>query len=175
MASTEWRTKPATERQISWALRLGEITGVEVTIPEGMTAGQASDLIDSLKAKPRIDQPKAADPEVEIELGFYEANDRIYEIKRSQRGRIYGVVLTKDEGWTCEAGDYGRTELAAVINSGKIKLRAETAAFWGHERSKCVFCSRTLKDDRSLSLGFGPECARQHGMDWGHEHLVRVA
>ena len=41
------------------------------------------------------------------------------------------------------------------------------AAAYGKETGFCCFCSRTLTDDRSVSVGYGPICADRWGLPWG--------
>jgi hypothetical protein len=42
-----------------------------------------------------------------------------------------------------------------------------TAAAYGHMTGACCFCSRTLTDERSTSVGYGPVCAARFGLQWG--------
>lgn len=41
------------------------------------------------------------------------------------------------------------------------------AAAHGHTTGACCFCNRTLTDDRSTSVGYGPICAGHYGLAWG--------
>ena len=44
---------------------------------------------------------------------------------------------------------------------------ATAAAKVGHETGSCMFCSRDLTDKRSISVGYGPDCAEHWGLPWG--------
>lgn len=44
---------------------------------------------------------------------------------------------------------------------------AGVAAEFGHLTGHCCFCSLTLKDERSVSVGYGPVCAEKFGVPWG--------
>jgi hypothetical protein len=44
---------------------------------------------------------------------------------------------------------------------------AEVAAEFGRITGHCCFCSLTLSDERSVSVGYGPICAEKWGVPWG--------
>ena len=44
---------------------------------------------------------------------------------------------------------------------------AGVAAEFGHLTGRCCFCSLTLKDERSVAVGYGPICAQKFGVSWG--------
>lgn len=44
---------------------------------------------------------------------------------------------------------------------------ATTAGKYGRLTGGCSFCTKPLKDDRSLQVGYGPVCARHFGLAWG--------
>lgn len=44
---------------------------------------------------------------------------------------------------------------------------AGVAAEFGHLTGHCCFCSLTLKDARSVTVGYGPICAEKFGVPWG--------
>lgn len=43
----------------------------------------------------------------------------------------------------------------------------EQAAQFGKLYGICCFCSRTLTDERSIGVGYGPRCAERYGLPWG--------
>lgn len=43
----------------------------------------------------------------------------------------------------------------------------EVAGKYGRLTGGCCFCSKGLKDDRSLEVGYGPVCAQRFGLKWG--------
>ena len=44
---------------------------------------------------------------------------------------------------------------------------AKVAAEYGHLTGHCCFCCRTLTDERSTSVGYGPICAENYDLPWG--------
>lgn len=44
----------------------------------------------------------------------------------------------------------------------------EFAADHGHQSGNCMFCGKQLTDERSTSVGYGPVCADNHGLEWGN-------
>jgi len=44
---------------------------------------------------------------------------------------------------------------------------ADTAGKYGRLTGSCSFCKHSLKDDRSLTVGYGPVCAKNFGLAWG--------
>ena len=43
----------------------------------------------------------------------------------------------------------------------------ETASAYGKLTGCCCFCARTLTDDKSLAVGYGPTCAGNWNLPWG--------
>lgn len=44
---------------------------------------------------------------------------------------------------------------------------AAAAASHGKSTGECCFCKRDLSDSRSLTVGYGPICAKNFGLPWG--------
>ena len=42
-----------------------------------------------------------------------------------------------------------------------------TAAAYGKLTGSCCFCGRTLTDERSTAVGYGPVCADHFNLSWG--------
>lgn len=58
----------------------------------------------------------------------------------------------------------------AIITTTLERFAAEpvkVAAEHGHLTGKCCFCNRTLDDERSTAVGYGPICADNWGLPWG--------
>lgn len=49
---------------------------------------------------------------------------------------------------------------------------AKAAADFGHLTGTCCFCNRGLTDDRSVSVGYGPICAKHFGLPWGETDVT---
>lgn len=54
-------------------------------------------------------------------------------------------------------------------------LNADEAAAFGHLYGICAFCARTLTDERSIHVGYGPVCADNQGLPWGEDPTVDLA
>jgi hypothetical protein len=44
---------------------------------------------------------------------------------------------------------------------------AGVAAEYGRLHGACCFCRKPLRDERSTSVGYGPNCAENYGLPWG--------
>lgn len=44
---------------------------------------------------------------------------------------------------------------------------AKVGAAYGQKFGVCCFCARTLTDDRSIKVGYGPVCADKWALPWG--------
>jgi hypothetical protein len=86
--------------------------------------------------------------------------DRFVRVHEGRNGgRLYGKV------WDGHGFDYQPGSLTGCAPENRVT--AEQAAAFGHATGCCCFCSRTLTDDRSLVVGYGPTCATKHGLPWG--------
>lgn len=90
------------------------------------------------------------------------------------KGKWSGWVFVKDAAAYGEGQRYGSQKPGGTY-SGKIQAElraiaadlAGAAAAYGHLTGKCSFCSLPLEDERSVSRGYGPKCATNHGLPWG--------
>lgn len=94
---------------------------------------------------------------------------------------ITSIDRTHTDRFGNEARDwFGRVSLDGTFHPARIapadlgdKLRAfaadpaGVAAAHGHLHGACCFCNRTLTDERSTSVGYGPDCADHFGLPWG--------
>lgn len=46
---------------------------------------------------------------------------------------------------------------------------AGVAAEYGRRSGNCCFCCQELTDDRSLTVGYGPVCAKNYDLPWGNK------
>lgn len=80
------------------------------------------------------------------------------------KSRVYLGAVTKDGGWlpsrACPADVFPALE-ALAANPEAV------AAAHGHTTGNCCFCSRKLTDARSTTMGYGPVCAENFGLEWG--------
>lgn len=84
----------------------------------------------------------------------------------------YKVVQSPSTGnWYAKKWDggqwlyCGRRPLYFITTDDKVT--AEQAARFGAVTGSCIFCMRTLTDERSITVGYGPICADHNGLPWG--------
>lgn len=90
--------------------------------------------------------------------GVYFFNNTYYKIRQT-KGIAYAVRFTEN-GW-----EYSPKSIHVIKASDVVD--AETAAQFGKTHARCVFCSKTLTDERSKGVGYGPDCASERGLPWG--------
>jgi hypothetical protein len=159
--------KPASEAQVSFIATLCEQKGQDPAQYTNLTAVAASGAITTLKALPNVAKnttnPRntpvtAVDPDVEAGSVHY-ANGTWFRVKKSQVGRLYALRFN-GRGFEYDKG-------AITLLSAGTKVTAEQAAAFGHQYGNCVFCSKDLTDDRSVTVGYGPVCAKNNHLPWG--------
>ena len=179
--------RPASEKQIALIARLVEEKDLN-SVPhalalvekarEAVMAGTfssrfASEVIDMLFGCKRL--PKVAAPA--LEPGIYTlGNDTVKVVPSRNHDGVYAKRLTLVEpveggdgqwgfAWDYEPGLISRM-------SGAVKMDAVAAAAFGQITGHCVFCSRLLTDERSITVGYGPVCAEHNGLPWGETAAV---
>jgi hypothetical protein len=84
-----------------------------------------------------------------------------YKVQRSpSTGNWYAKRWDGGE-WVYE----GRKPLHFLTADDRID--ATSAARFGAVTGSCIFCMRTLTDERSIKVGYGPICAGHNGLPWG--------
>jgi len=84
----------------------------------------------------------------------------------SQRGGTYGNI---DDNGTLKLRNYPGADREEVKNY-LDQFEADPPGFaskMGKLMGACCFCSLTLSDERSLSVGYGPICAKHWKLPWG--------
>lgn len=64
----------------------------------------------------------------------------------------------------------GRSDLMPEVEATLRRLAADpegVASEHGRLTGACCFCNRSLKDERSTDVGYGPVCARNFNLRWG--------
>lgn len=89
-------TDPATDKQRALIPTLAAERGVEVVVPEGLTAGEASDRITALLRLPKLPR-QATGP------GFYVQDGTLYRVRVSKGGNTYTERLDLGNGRTTAA------------------------------------------------------------------------
>jgi hypothetical protein len=86
-------------------------------------------------------------------------------------GAYYGRVTPAGEFFAGRDKNPGVVTLLKDFAANPAKVAAE----YGHNTGCCCFCSRGLDDDRSVSVGYGPICAKRYGLPWGATPANEVA
>lgn len=140
-----------------------------------LTKVEASNLIKALFEQNR--RPVAKKTDAEAPVGFYThktATPPLFAkvIPNSDETFTYARLL--DTSSPLHKGQRlnwlpfpGGKFLIAKRDSGWLPLTAEQASEFGRITESCIFCSRTLTDDRSKEVGYGKKCAQNHDLPWG--------
>jgi hypothetical protein len=111
-----------------------------------------------------------------------DSGQRVVLSLAGERSRYRGDVMVTDGGPFGDNVYFGRitAEGGAVVASASltdevrhllIAFAADPAgvgAAIGKRFGHCCFCSRTLETKESLHVGYGPVCAGNYGLPWGH-------
>ena len=95
-------------------------------------------------------------------------------IDKPKSGKWAGFVFVKDGAEYGEQKRYGMQKPGNIYR-GDIQdaLRiiasdiAAAAKAYAAITSTCSFCGLPLEDERSVDAGYGPTCAKNHGLPWG--------
>ena len=77
--------------------------------------------------------------------------------------RYYGAI---DRTGSMKPGRDLTAEVTRELAELSANPEAKAAAF-GKLTGCCCFCNTALTDDRSTSVGYGPVCAKNFGLNWG--------
>jgi hypothetical protein len=102
-------------------------------------------------------------PVIEIPFpeGCYalEGHDGATEFYSVHDGAVF--VRASDDEHELTDMDRARGVVAAIAFDHQA-----AAVLFGHKIGQCGYCRRSLTDERSISAGVGPVCARKHGIPW---------
>jgi hypothetical protein len=99
-------------------------------------------------------------PRAEAPEGVHvDARGRYVLVATSAKGYRFGKV------WDGHGFTYERGAIAGL--SAETVITAEQAAEFGHTHHRCVFCRHDLSTPESTEVGYGPVCAKTHGLPWG--------
>ena len=146
-------TNPASERQVSYINTLIAERGYPEPIDlTTLTSRSASELITKLMALPKLTSGSAKS----LAQGMYHLAGEIYRLKESREtGRLYAKRLTIDNKF-----EYAPGIVYRLTSDDKMTL--EQAKAYGVETGFCCVCGAFLTDERSVSEGIGPVCARKY-------------
>lgn len=91
------------------------------------------------------------------------------------QSRFYGRIY---QDGTFEIARAGAPEGVAEFLTSFAQDPIKVASEYGHMSGNCCFCNRTLTDERSTTVGYGPVCADHFGLAWGSkggaERVIRT-
>lgn len=151
---------------------LREITELRTLLPSLSTkdAGFAHSLIKQFDDRGSLSERqrpyvlsligKAKNPATEVGPGLYLKDDVVFKVYVTQSKRL-GTKRLVDQGNGKGAFVYERGALSSLTD--EHRLTEDQAREFGKQFGFCVACARTLDDDRSLAVGYGPVCADNNG------------
>lgn len=98
------------------------------------------------------------------------------------KSQYTGAIQIKEDGtkaWMGRVNTDGSLVTSRYFNESFDKPRLElllrsigdnpekAAREWGHKSGQCCFCNKTLTDERSTHVGYGPVCAKNFKLEWG--------
>jgi hypothetical protein len=164
--------QPPTE--LRWAKVNGEfvvtgaadvlVTGavVEVTAKSGKVSTVVVDRVVRTEGATAwaATRPSDAATKTTAPEGVHVVDGTYYKVQQSSSGNLYAKIYDGDSWSYVGRGPLGKLSESTLVD-------AETAAAFGHLYGSCVFCARHLSDERSIAVGYGPDCADNNGLPWG--------
>ena len=165
-----YHKKYLSAKQEYWIIRLA--TNMNAPAPEAVTVNVAGIFSLMRGAATRLKFPK-------IRM-MTEAGEKLVVSIAGARSRYNGQLMLTDGGPFGANVFYGRVDTDGnVVQSREmtvtvLKLLREfsdnpagVAGAIGKRTGACCFCARELETRESLSVGYGPECAKKYNLPWG--------
>lgn len=80
------------------------------------------------------------------------------------QNKFFGRIDTTGEFFATRAATQTVCEAVEEFSNDP----AGAASRYGRLTGGCSFCNHSLKDERSIAVGYGPVCARNFGLKWGN-------
>lgn len=158
---------PATESQIDYLRSLlasrkvdaDYRADIESRLADGtLDKGRASDAISTLRVAPKA---VAAAVKPNVEEGMYRKGGVIFRVHRSREsGNLYAKRLELDL-LSNDKPRFVYAKGAIMALTSDDKLSRDDAKAFGMETGICCVCGAFLTDDKSVSEGIGPVCAKR--------------
>lgn len=166
----------ATEKQVGFLVKLASEkrpqwvneVGVEVVTERArkLTAKQASERIEALMKEPTI-APAQQMKRGAVKAGFYAiptqegaVNDlAFYRVDVPERGKWAGYTFVKMIVGGQDPIRVPKAQATGIL--ARIAADPDAGPRYGWEIGKCCRCNRLLTNDRSRTLGIGPECEKK--------------
>lgn len=120
------------------------------------------------KAAAKASAPAAPKSEPLAADGIYAKDGEVFKVQWNQNHtNLYAKRLVENPEAKTYSWEYvGKGPLYTLTEADR--LTAEKAKELGQLYGVCIFCGRTLTDEASIEAGYGPVCAENHGLPWGH-------
>jgi hypothetical protein len=161
----------ATEKQVDLILKLAAEQGTsrDAETVARMPRHAASTLIDllietgkamrTIQRQQTVGKPRAGS----VDDGVYRLPDgRLVKVQWNQAETSKYAKIWQDGEWVYDGVRGVYRQLAP-----EMALSAQDAKAFGDLYGRCVYCSRKLTDERSISAGYGEKCADDRGLPWG--------
>jgi len=161
------------EKQLQWVDTLTQ----RATNPQ--PAPKAEVTVDVQRIQELFDRAATKLRRVRISLQDTAGNPVVFA-RAGKMSKYAGQIMLTDGRPFGENKFYGRIDVDGKFyptrHAGKdvVNLVSEFAANpeevagrYGRLTGGCCFCAHPLKDNRSLSVGYGPICADRFGLNWG--------
>lgn len=175
MARNRSATGPAaTEKQIGFLNKLVNSRDIEALSGENyerafdlatdsgkfISKSEASNLIGALLELP--EEGATGTRSADVPEGIHALDGTFFKVQVAIHGsgRKYAKQWNGSK-WIYESGAISRLSDDTVAT-------AEQATRFGRLYGRCVYCSHELTDERSIAVGYGPVCAENNGLPWGH-------
>jgi hypothetical protein len=89
------------------------------------------------------------------------------------QGRWYGTIAT-DGTYSASRKAAEKTASIAALLTAFAADPAKVAAEHGKLMGRCCFCNRSLSDEDSTGVGYGPVCAKRYGLPYGAAARVEI-
>lgn len=153
----------ATDKQVGFLTKLRTERGQDA---DRDGAAKLSKREASAEIERLLNTPKAAaeaTPAADAPEGIHLVDGTYYKVQVAVHGSGHKYAKVWDEG--TEHWDYAPGAIRRL--SSETVVSATEAARFGQLYGRCCFCSRQLTDERSVAVGYGPDCASHHGLPWG--------
>jgi len=169
------QTRGLTEKQIYWARKL--VSDATVSKPAAANVGDFRGVIALFaNAATRLKHPKVrlqlADGSP-VALSLAGANSKAPGTVNVTNGKPFASSV-----WYGRVDPTGRWEMSGKVDPATASALtallvnfannpAKVASAYGRQTGSCCFCARELTDARSVSVGYGPQCADKFSLPWG--------
>ncbi len=139
--------------------------------PKAAPVASLRDLVAYMdRASQKLSQPRVKllyDRSADIQLNVAGKHSQNAGMVYVKVGSEYAGKVTRDGVFKVVAQFTGEQ---ADIESAIVRFLADpeaAAKAYGKIKGACCFCARELTDERSVRVGYGPECADKYQLPWG--------